>query len=187
MISANELRSGITFEVDGELFVVISYQHIKPGKGSPFVRVKMKSLETQNIVERTFRPEDKFKKAFLERKPMQYLYKEGDNFVFMDLETYEQLYLSADDIGDNANFLKDNLEIQVVFYKNKPVSVELPNFVELEVIETEPGVKGDTATSAMKSAVVETGYKLQVPLFVNQGDVIRVDTRTGEYLERVGK
>ena len=187
MISANELRSGITFEVDGELFVVISYQHIKPGKGSPFVRVKMKSLETQNIVERTFRPEDKFKKAFLERKPMQYLYKEGDNFVFMDLETYEQLYLSVDDIGDNANFLKDNLEIQVVFYKNKPVSVELPNFVELEVIETEPGVKGDTATSAMKSAVVETGYKLQVPLFVNQGDVIRVDTRTGEYLERVGK
>ena len=187
MISANELRSGITFEVDGELFVVISYQHIKPGKGSPFVRVKMKSLETQNIVERTFRPEDKFKKAFLERKPMQYLYKEGDNFVFMDLETYEQLYLSADDVGDNANFLKDNLEIQVVFYKNKPVSVELPNFVELEVIETEPGVKGDTATSAMKSAVVETGYKLQVPLFVNQGDVIRVDTRTGEYLERVGK
>ena len=187
MISANELRSGITFEIDGELFVVISYQHIKPGKGSPFVRVKMKSLETQNIVERTFRPEDKFKKAFLERKPMQYLYKEGDNFVFMDLESYEQLYLSTDDVGDNANFLKDNLEIQVVFYKNKPVSVELPNFVELEVIETEPGVKGDTATSAMKPAVVETGYKLQVPLFVNQGDIIRVDTRTGEYLERVNK
>ncbi|MFU2157618.1 elongation factor P [Caldisericum sp. AR60] len=187
MISANELRSGVTFELDGELFVVISYQHIKPGKGSPFVRVKMKSLESDNIVERTFRPEEKFKKAFLERKPMQYLYKEGNNFVFMDLETFEQFYLSEEDVGDSANFLKENLEIQIIFYKNKPVSVELPNFVELKVVQTEPGVKGDTATSAMKPALLETGYKLQVPLFVNEGDVIRVDTRTGEYLERVNK
>jgi len=187
MISANELRNGITFELDGELFVVISYQHIKPGKGSPFVRVKVKSLESGNVIERTFRPEEKFEKAFLERKPMQYLYKEGNNYVFMDLETYEQFYLSEEDAGDNSNFLKENLEIQVVFYKNKPVSVELPNFVELQVIETEPGVKGDTATSAMKPAVLETGYKLQVPLFVNVGDVIKVDTRTGEYLERVNK
>ncbi|MGC9099915.1 MAG: elongation factor P [Caldisericum sp.] len=187
MISANELRSGVTFELDGELFVVISYQHIKPGKGSPFVRVKIKSLESGNIVERTFRPEEKFKKAFLERKPMQYLYKEGNNFVFMDLETFEQFYLSEEDVGDSANFLKENLEIQIIFYKNKPVSVELPNFVELKVVQTEPGVKGDTATSAMKPALLETGYKLQVPLFVNEGDVIRVDTRTGEYLERVNK
>jgi len=118
---------------------------------------------------------------------MQYLYKEGDNFVFMDLETYEQLYLGADDVGDNANYLKENLEIQMVFYKGRPVSIELPNFVELEVVETEPGVKGDTATSAMKPAVLETGYKLQIPLFINQGDIIQVDTRTGEYLERVNK
>jgi elongation factor P len=147
----------------------------------------MKSLESGNIVERTFRPEEKFKKAFLERKPMQYLYKEGNNFVFMDLETFEQFYLSEEDVGDSANFLKENLEIQIIFYKNKPVSVELPNFVELKVVQTEPGVKGDTATSAMKPALLETGYKLQVPLFVNEGDVIRVDTRTGEYLERVNK
>lgn len=187
MISANDLRTGITFEIDGDLYVVVSYQHVKPGKGSPFVRVKVKNLNTGNIIEKTYRPEEKFKKAFLERKSMQYLYKEGTNFVFMDLETYEQFYLPEEDAEEAGNYLKENLEIEVVFYKDKPVSVELPTFVELEVIETEPGVKGDTATSAMKPATVETGYKLSVPLFVNKGDVIRIDTRTGEYLERVNK
>lgn len=187
MISANDLRTGITFEIDGDLYVVVSYQHVKPGKGSPFVRVKVKNLNTGNITEKTYRPEEKFKKAFLERKSMQYLYKEGTNFVFMDLENYEQFYLPEEDAEDAGNYLKENLEIEVVFYKDKPVSVELPTFVELEVIETEPGVKGDTATSAMKPATVETGYKLSVPLFVNVGDVIRIDTRTGEYLERVSK
>lgn len=187
MISANDLRTGITFEVDNELCVVVSYQHVKPGKGSPFVRIKIKNLNTGNITERTFRPEEKFKKAFLERKNMQYLYKEGDNYVFMDLETYEQFYLRLEDAGDSGNYLKENLEILVVFYKNKPVSVELPTFVELTVVETEPGVKGDTATSALKPALLETGYKLNVPLFINVGDVLKIDTRTGEYLERASK
>jgi elongation factor P len=187
MISANDLRTGITFEIDNELCVVVSYQHVKPGKGSPFVRVKIKNLNTGNIIEKTFRPEEKFKKAFLERKNMQYSYKEGDNFVFMDLQTYEQFYLSSEDAGDAGNYLKENLEITVVFYKDKPVSVELPTFVELAVVETEPGIRGETATSALKSAVLETGYKLNVPLFVNVGDVLRIDTRTGEYLERVIK
>ncbi len=187
MISANDLRTGITFEINNELCVVVSYQHVKPGKGSPFVRVKIKNLNTGNIIEKTFRPEEKFKKAFLERKNMQYSYKEGDNFVFMDLQTYEQFYLSSEDAGDAGSYLKENLEITVVFYKNKPVSVELPTFVELAVVETEPGIKGDTATSALKSAILETGYKLNVPLFVNVGDVLRIDTRTGEYLERVIK
>lgn len=187
MISANDLRTGITFEIDGDLYVVVSYQHVKPGKGSAFVRVKVKNLNTGNIVEKTYRPEEKFKKAFLERKAVQYLYKEGSNFVFMDLDSYEQFYLPEEDAEDAGNYLKGNLEIEVVFYKDKPVSVELPNYVELEVTQTEPGVKGDTATSAMKPAIVETGYKLNVPLFVNTGDVIRIDTRTGEYLERVSK
>ncbi len=187
MISANDLRAGITFEIDNELCVVISYQHVKPGKGSPFVRVKFKNLNTENIIEKTFRPEEKFKKAFLERKGMQYLYKEGNNFVFMDLQTYEQFYLPSEDAGDAANYLKENLEISIVFFKNKPVSIELPTFVELAVVETEPGVRGDTATSAMIPVVLETGYKLNVPLFINIGDVLRIDTRTGEYLERVNK
>ncbi len=187
MISANELRTGVTIEIENDLYVIVSYQHVKPGKGSPFVRIKLKNLNTGNVIERTFRPEDKFKKAFLESKAMQYLYKEGDNFVFMDLESYEQFYLSQEDAGDAANFLKENLEITVVFYRDKPVSVELPTFIEVVVIHTEPGIRGDTATSAMKPAIVETGYKLNVPLFVSDGDIIRIDTRTGEYLERVGK
>ncbi len=187
MISANDLRTGVTFEIDNDLYAVISYQHVKPGKGSPFVRVKMKNLNSGNITEKTFRPEEKFKKAFLDRKNMQYLYREGDNFVFMELETYEQFYLSIEDAGDAGNFLKENLEIQVVFFKNKPVSVELPTFVELAVVSTEQGVRGDTATSSLKPAVLETGYKVGVPLFVNEGDIIRIDTRTGEYLERVNK
>jgi elongation factor P len=187
MIAANDLRSGVTFEMDGDLYVVISFQHIKPGKGSPFVRLKIKNLDTGNTVEKTFRPEEKFKKAFLERKTMQYLYREGENFVFMDMETYDQVYLSTKEVGDAVNFLKDNLELTIVFHKNRPVSVDLPTFVELKVTHTEPGIKGDTATTAMKPAILETGYKVNVPLFVNEGDVIRVDTRSGEYLDRVSK
>ena len=187
MITANDLRAGVTFEMDGDLYVVISFQHIKPGKGSPFVRLKIKNLDTGNIVEKTFRPEEKFKKAFLERKTMQYLYREGNSFVFMDMETYEQVYLDEKEVGDAVNFLKDNLELTIVFYKNRPVSVDLPTFVELKVAHTEPGVKGDTATTAMKPAILETGYKVNVPLFINEGDVLKIDTRTGEYLERVNK
>ncbi len=187
MITANDLRAGVTFEMDGDLYVVISFQHIKPGKGSPFVRLKIKNLDTGNIVEKTFRPEEKFKKAFLERKTMQYLYREGDSFVFMDMETYDQVYLNEKEVGDAVNFLKDNLELTIVFYKNRPVSVDLPTFVELKVVHTEPGVKGDTATTAMKPAILETGYKVNVPLFINEGDVLKIDTRTGEYLERVNK
>ena len=187
MIVANDLRSGVTFEMDGDLYVVVTFQHIKPGKGSPFVRLKIKNLDTGNIVEKTFRPEEKFEKAFLERKTMQYLYREGENFVFMDMETYEQVYLSKKEVGDAVNFLKDNLELKVVFHKERPVSVDLPTFVELKITHTEPGIKGNTATTAMKPAILETGYKVNVPLFINEGDVIRIDTRTGAYLERVSK
>ncbi|MEA3314206.1 MAG: elongation factor P [Caldisericota bacterium] len=187
MIPANDLRTGVTFEMDGGIYVVISFQHIKPGKGSPFVRVKIKNLDTGNIVESTFRPEEKFKKAFLERKKMQYLYREGKNYVFMDLETYDQVSISPDNVGDAANFLKDNLELTIVFYKDRLVSVDLPTFVELKVTHAEPSVRGDTATAAMRQVVLESGYKLNVPLFVNEGDLIKVDTRTGEYLERVNK
>ncbi len=187
MIVANDLRSGVTFEMDGDLYVVVTFQHIKPGKGSPFVRLKIKNLDTGNIVEKTFRPEEKFEKAFLERKTMQYLYREGENFVFMDMETYEQVYLSKKEVGGAVNFLKDNLELKVVFHKERPVSVDLPTFVELKITHTEPGIKGNTATTAMKPAILETGYKVNVPLFINEGDVIRIDTRTGAYLERVSK
>ncbi len=187
MISANDLRTGVTFEMDGSLFVVTTFQHIKPGKGSAFVRLKIKNLDTGNIIEKTFRPEEKFKKAFLDRKTMQYLYREGDNLLFMDMETYDQVYLPKEVVGDAVNFLKDNLELTIVFHKSRPISVELPTFVELKVTHTEPGVKGDTATTAMKPAILETGYKVNVPLFVAEGTIIRVDTRTGAYLERVNK
>jgi elongation factor P len=187
VIPANDLRTGVTFEMDGGIYVVISFQHIKPGKGSPFVRVKIKNLDTGNIAEKTFRPEEKFKKAFLERKKMQYLYREGKNYVFMDLETYEQVPISPENVGDAVNFLKDNQELTIVFYKDRPVSVDLPTFVELKITHAEPSVKGDTATIAMRQVTLESGYKLNVPLFVNEGDLIKVDTRTGEYLERVNK
>jgi len=187
MITANDLRAGKTFEMEDGLWMCVVFQHIKPGKGTAHVRVKMKNLETGATIERTFRPEDKFKPAFLDHRKMQYLYQSGDEFYFMDTDNYEQFPLSEDDLGDNVHFLKENMNIEVSFYKGRAVGVELPTFVEMEVISAEPGFKGDTAQNTFKPAKIETGYTIQVPLFVEQGDFIRIDTRTGEYLERVGK
>ena len=185
MISANELRAGVTFELDGEAYVVIQFTHIKPGKGSPFVRLKMKNLMTGNVIEQTFRPEEKVKSAYLEHKKMQYLYEADGVYTFMDLQTYEQIALTKADLGDSVNYLIENIVVDVVYFQDKPVSVELPTFIEATITHTEPGVKGDTATGANKTAEIETGYSLMVPLFVNEGDKIRIDTRSGEYLERV--
>jgi len=185
LISANELRTGVTFEIDGQAFVVIQFTHIKPGKGSPFVRLKMRNLMTGNVIEQTFRPDEKVKSAYLEHKKMQYLYDTDGVYTFMDSETYEQISLTKDDLGDAVNYLIENIMVDVVYFQEKPVSVELPTFIEAVITESEPGVKGDTATGASKPAKIETGYTVMVPLFVNEGDKIRIDTRSGEYLERV--
>jgi len=185
LISANELRTGVTFEIDGQAFAVIQFTHIKPGKGSPFVRLKMKNLMTGNVVEQTFRPEEKVKSAYLEHKKMQYLYDTDGVYTFMDSETYEQIGLTKDDLGDAVNYLIENIAVDVVYFLDKPVSVELPTFIEAVITRSDPGVKGDTATGANKPAQIETGFTVMVPLFVDEGDKIRIDTRSGEYLERV--
>lgn len=185
MISTNDFRTGLTIEVDGAIYQVIDFQHVKPGKGAAFVRSKLKNLMTGAIVEKTFRAGEKVARAHVDKKQMQYLYNDGDTYYFMDTETYEQLQIGQDIIADKTQFLTDNMIIDVVMHGNTIIDVELPNFVELKVVETEPGVKGDTATGATKSATLETGAKVQVPLFVNVGDVLRIDTRTGEYIERV--
>lgn len=185
MISTNDFRTGLTIEVEGEIYTVVEFQHVKPGKGSAFVRSKLKNLRTGAVIERTFRAGEKVPRAHLERKEMQYLYREGDSFVFMDNETYEQVSLTPDQLGDSVKYLKDNMNIYLLTHDGNLIGVELPNFVELEVVAADPGVRGDTATGGTKSATLETGLTIQVPLFVEVGDVVRVDTRTGEYLERV--
>lgn len=184
MITAGEFRNGVTFELDGQVFQIVEFQHVKPGKGAAFVRTKLKNVITGATVERTFNPTDKMPKAHIERKDMQYLYNDGDLFYFMDTETYEQTPLSKDTIGDALEFVKENMIVKILSFKGNVFGIEPPTFVELEVTETEPGFKGDTATGATKPATVETGAVVKVPLFINQGDIIRVDTRTGEYLER---
>ena len=185
MITAGDFKNGITFELDGQIFQVVEFQHVKPGKGAAFVRTRLKNIITSATVEKTFSPTDKMPRAHIERKDMQYLYNDGDLYYFMDVETYEQTPLGADAIGDALKFIKENMTVKILSYKGNVFGIEPPTFVELEVTETEPGFKGDTATGATKPAVVETGASVKVPLFINQGDVIRIDTRTGEYLERV--
>ncbi len=185
MISAGEFRNGVTFELDGNVFQIVEFQHVKPGKGAAFVRTKLKNVITGGVVEKTFRPTEKMPKAHIERKDYEYLYSDGDLFYFMDQESYEQMPLSADQLGDSLKFVKENMVVKVLSYKGNVFGVEPPTFVELEVTETEPGFKGDTSTGATKPATLETGATLMVPLFVDQGDFIRVDTRTGEYMERV--
>ncbi len=185
MISAGEFRKGITIEIDGGVWVIVEFQHVKPGKGAAFVRTKIKNVIAGNVLERTFNPNDKFPRAHVERKEMQYLYNDGELYYFMDTETYEQLPLNRDIVEDAMNFITENMNVTVSFFKGSAFSVDAPNFVELTITETDPGFKGDTATGAIKPAVLETGYKINVPLFVNTGDRIRVDTRTGEYMERV--
>ena len=184
MISAGDFRNGITFELDGNVVQVIEFQHVKPGKGAAFVRTKYKNVITGAVVERSFNPTDKYPSAYIERKDMQYLYSDGDLYYFMDMETYEQQPIDSSKLGPAFQFVKENMEVKVLSYKGNVFGVEPPNFVELEVTETDPGFKGDTATNATKPATLETGAEIKVPLFINQGDMIRIDTRTGEYMER---
>ena len=185
MISAGEFRNGLTVENDGNVYQILEFQHVKPGKGASFVRTKLKNVISGGVVEKTFRPTEKFPKAHIERKSMQYLYSDGDLYHFMDGETYDQIALNEETIGDALKFVKENEEVKVCSYQGEVFAVEPPLFAELVVTETEPGVKGDTATGATKPATVETGATVMVPLFVNEGDVLKIDTRTGEYLSRV--
>ena len=184
MISAGDFRNGVTIEFEGNIYQIIEFQHVKPGKGAAFVRTKLKNIKSGGVVEKTFRPTEKCPTARIERRDMQYLYNDGDLYYFMDLETYEQLPLNHSQVEDAIPFVKENTNVTVRFFKGSAFSVEAPNFVTLEVTDTEPGFKGDTASNTYKPATVETGYTLQVPLFINTGDMIRIDTRTGEYMER---
>ena len=184
MVTAGDFRNGVTFEMDGNVYSIIEFQHVKPGKGAAFVRTKIRNVISGAVTEKTFNPNDKYPTAFIERKDMEYLYNDGDLYYFMDSETYEQLPISPNVLGDNFRFVKENMVCKVLSYKGNVFGIEPPNFVELQVTETEPGVKGDTATNVTKPATLETGAEIKVQIFINEGEMIRVDTRTGEYMER---
>ena len=185
MITAGDFRNGVTFEEDGNVLQIVEFQHVKPGKGAAFVRTKIKNVITGAVIEKSDNPSAKFPTAFVERKDMEYSYSDGDLYYFMDSETYEQVPISSAELSDNFKFVKEQMVCKVCSYKGKVFAVEPPNFVELVVTETDPGFKGDTATNATKPAVLETGAEIKVPLFIDQGETIRIDTRTGEYMERV--
>ena len=185
MVSAGDFRNGLTIELDNGIYQVIEFQHVKPGKGAAFVRTKLRNIKSGGVVERTFRPTEKCPQAHIERKDMQYLYSDGDLFHFMDVESYDQIGMTEEQVGDSLKFVKENDMVKMCSHNGDVFAIEPALFVELEITETEPGVKGDTATGATKPAVVETGATVYVPLFVNQGDKISIDTRTGEYLKRV--
>lgn len=185
MLSANDFRKGLTFEMDGQIYSIVDFQHVKPGKGAAFVRTKIKNIITGTVIEKSFNPADKFPRAHIERKQMQYLYEDGNLYYFMDNDTYEQIPLNKEQVEESIMYLKPNDIAIIKFYKDEAFSVEAENFVELEITHTEPGFKGDTATGATKSATLETGLVISVPLFVEIGDRVRVDTRTGEYMERL--
>ena len=184
MITAGDFRNGVTFEMDGKVMQVVEFQHVKPGKGAAFVRTKMKNVITGAVTETSFNPTAKFEQAFVDRKEMEYSYNDGDLYYFMDMETYDMLPVNKSVLGDNFKFVKENMSCKIMSYKGSVFGVEPPNFVDLEVTETEPGIKGDTATNVTKPATVETGAEIKVPLFINTGDKVKIDTRTGEYLER---
>lgn len=185
MYSTADFKKGLKIEIDGTPYVIVDFLHVKPGKGGAFVRTKLKNLLTGRVIDQTFRAGERVKRPDLMEREMQYLYREGDNFYMMDNETFDQIFLTGEQLGDARLFLKENLNVKVLFFNRQPVAVELPTFVELAVAETEPGVRGDTATGGSKPATLETGAVIQVPLFVEQGDMVKVDTRTGEYIERV--
>ena len=185
MISAGDFRNGKTFEIDGTVYQILDFQHVKPGKGAAFVRTKLKDIKNGGVIERSFRPTEKFPEARIDRKDMQYLYQDGDLYYFMDNDTYEQIALGSELIGDALKFVKENEMCKVCSHNGNVFSIEPPLFVELQVTDTEPGFKGNTATGATKPAIVETGAQVNVPLFVENGEVIKIDTRTGEYLSRV--
>jgi elongation factor P len=185
MYSTAEFKKGLKIELEGKPFSIVDFQHVKPGKGGAFVRTKLKNMINGRVIDQTFRSGEKVGRPDMEEKEMQYLYREGDNFVFMDNATYEQVYLSKDQIGEQTQFLQENINIKLLYFNKEPLGLDLPNFVELKVTGTEPGFKGDTATGGNKPATLETGAVIQVPLFIAEGDLIKVDTRTGSYIERV--
>lgn len=185
MISSNDFRTGTTIELDGDVFAIVDFQHVKPGKGAAFVRTKLKNVKTGGVVEKTFNAGEKVPKAHVERREMQYMYNDGDDYNFMDNESFEQVMLTKDQLGDGVKYLKDNMNIGVMTFQGKTIGVDLPNFVELRVVETPPGIKGDTASGGTKPATVESGAVVQVPFFVEIGDVLQIDTRSGSYLKRV--
>jgi len=187
VIDTSEFRKGLKIEIEGEPFVIVDFQHVKPGKGTAFVRTRIKSLTSGNVLDKTFRSGDKVDSPNLEDRSMQYLYADGDSFLFMDQKTYEQVSIDREALGEVVNYLKDESVARVLFHNGQPIGVEVPTFVELKVKETKPGVRGDTATGGTKPATMETGVLVQVPLFVEQGEVIKVDTRDGSYVERVSK
>ena len=184
MVTAGDFRNGVTFEMDGKVYQIVEFQHVKPGKGAAFVRTKIRNVIEGSVVERTFNPTEKFPTAFVERKDMEYSYADGELYYFMDSETYELVPVSSNELDDNFKFVKENMICKVLSYKGKVFGVEPPTFVELTVTQTDPGFAGNTATNATKPATLETGCEIRVPLFINEGDVIRIDTRTGEYMER---
>jgi len=184
MISTNDFKTGLTIEIDGDIFTIIDFQHVKPGKGAAFVRSKLKNIRTGGTLEQNFRAGEKFPKAHIEKKSMEYLYNDGENFVMMDNESYDQINLQQHHFDGKDKFLKDNMAVSILMYGTEVIGVELPISVELEVAETEPAIKGDTATGASKLATMETGAVVQVPLFIEKGDILRIDTRTGNYIER---
>lgn len=185
MISTNDLKTGLTIKIDNGLWAVIEFLHVKPGKGSAFVRTKLKNVETGQVIEKTFRAGEKVERAILDRREMQYLYKEGNDYVMMDTETYEQLPITESSIGDGLKYLKENMNVQILIHDNKVIGVDLPNHVELTVVDTAPNEKGNTSSSGTKPAALEGGAVVNVPFFIVNGNVIRVDTRTNEYLDRV--
>ena len=185
MVSAGDFKNGLTVEIEGNIYQILDFQHVKPGKGAAFVRTKLKNIINGGVVEKTFRPTEKFETAHIDRKDMQYLYTDGDLYNFMDMETFDQLAVNADVVGDSLKFVKENETVKVISHEGNVFAIEPPITVELRVTETEPGVKGDTATGATKPAIVETGAQIMVPLFVNQDDMVKIDTRSGEYLSRV--
>jgi len=185
MITTADFRNGITIELDGTLYNLVYFQHVKPGKGGAFVRTRLKNLKTGAVIEKTFRAGEKVELAVLDKRRMQYLYREGDNFLFMDLDTFEQMAIPAEEVGETAKFLVEGVSVEVPLYEGKPVGVEPPVFVDMEVVETAPGVKGDTASGGSKPATLETGLVVNVPFFIEVGNRVRIDTRSGEYVERV--
>src|SRR5262249_18610586 len=187
MYDTSDLRKGLKILIDGSPYVVVEAQFVKPGKGAAFTRTKMKNLLTGGVIERNIRSGEKLEPAAVEERAMQYLYKEGDAFVFMDNTNYEQMHIQHDVVGEAADFLKDNTNVQVLLWNERPIGVTLPNFVDLRIIKSDPGIRGDTASNVTKPATLETGAVIQVPLFVNEGEVVRIDTRTGQYVERVGR
>lgn len=184
MVTAGDFRNGVTFEMDGNVYQIIEFQHVKPGKGAAFVRAKIRNVIAGSVVERTFNPSEKFPTAFVERKDMDFSYEDGGLYYFMDPESYEMVPVSKEDLGDAFKFVKENMTCKILSYKGKVFGVEPPTFVELAVTQTDPGFAGNTATNATKPATLETGAEIRVPLFINEGDVLRIDTRTGEYMER---